>query len=296
VIITKIDLTPTEITKQTVNSVIQKLTLSYKMRELILVKEGNHNKNITAENMFHDKIIPIFLLSNVSGEGLDFLREFIGTLISRIDSNPKIFKSSEDKFEFVIDRFYKVPYCGMTVSGIVTSGKVKVGSEFLLGPSSKGKYSIFIKGVFLPIKVKSIHFKRTVVDEVSRGNSCSICYYFISSSNIENKKGMVLIDKTNTNKITWEFEGEISVVHNPYSLKSNFKGLIFTNFIRKEAKIVSLEKDQLISEGKGNIKFRFISSPEYLHIGSDFIFRQGRIRAFGTIKAFFPIDKLTINN
>jgi GTPase len=105
---------------------------------------------------------------------------------------------------------------------------------------------------------------------------------------------MVLIDKTKINKITWEFQGEINKVHNPYSLKINFKGLIFTNFIRQESKIVSLEGDKLISEGKGNIKFRFISSPEYLLVGSDFIFKQGRIRAFGIIKAIFPIDIITI--
>jgi GTPase len=139
VIVTKIDLTPPEITKQTINSVIQILTISYKKRELILIKEGNQNKNINAENMFHDRIIPIFLVSNVSGEGIDFLREFMGNLISRIDSYLEIFKSVDDKFEFIIDHFYKVPYCGLVVSGIVTSGKVKVGSEFLLGPSSKGK-------------------------------------------------------------------------------------------------------------------------------------------------------------
>ena len=105
---------------------------------------------------------------------------------------------------------------------------------------------------------------------------------------------MVLLDRTSKQNITWEFEGEVYSIQNPHPLKNNFQGVIYTNFVKQVAKIITLQLDQLdllIKEERGIIRFRFISSPEYLHLGSEFIFRQGRTKAIGIIKATFPIEE-----
>ena len=52
-----------------------------------------------------DKVTPIFSISNVTGEGIPKLKEFMSLLYSRIHSSGH-FKKATDPVEFFIDGVY----------------------------------------------------------------------------------------------------------------------------------------------------------------------------------------------
>ena len=139
--------------------------------------------------------------------------------------------------------------------------------------------------------MKSLHFKFTEVEEVSRGNTCSIKYQMIGQNQVlSERKGLVVLDLSAKKTATFEFEGEVILVHNPLTIKPNYQGVIHCGFVRQPAKVVAISPELLSNWNKGVMRFRFSKNVEVVHIGADFIFREGRTKAVGKITAIFPIE------
>jgi len=101
------------------------------------------------------------------------------------------------------------------------------------------------------------------------------------------RKGMVLLDKDGDHKSSWEFEAEVMILHHATTIKENYQSVIHCGVIRQTATVVSMSKDLLRTGDKGLIRFKFIKSPEYLHLGSSILFREGRTRGLGQISNIF---------
>ena len=125
----------------------------------VLVKPDD-DVSIYAESLAMDKVTPIFSISNVTGEGLPKLKEFMSLLYSRIHISGH-FKKASDPVEFLIDGVYSVTGVGIVVAGTLKAGTVLPGANLLLGPDKTGKFNV--------VTVKSIHHKRTPVDQAVSG-------------------------------------------------------------------------------------------------------------------------------
>ena len=79
--------------------------------------------SIYASGLASDKICPIFSISNVNGEGIPKLKEFLSMLNSRI-SISGLFKKPTDPVEFLIDGIYQVTGVGLVVAGTLKAGTV----------------------------------------------------------------------------------------------------------------------------------------------------------------------------
>jgi len=101
----------------------------------------------------------------VTGEGLPKLKEFLALLQSRIRVSGH-FGPVTDPVEFLIDGVYQVSGVGIVVAGTMNSGKVVPNTTLLLGPDKTGKFN--------PVVVRSIHHKRTAVDEAISGQA--VCF------------------------------------------------------------------------------------------------------------------------
>lgn len=53
--------------------------------------------------------------------------------------------------------------------------------------------------------------------------------------------------------------------------------------IRQTATILTMNRDCLRTGDKATVHFRFIKTPEYLHVDQRLVFREGRTKAVGTI-------------
>jgi elongation factor 1-alpha len=74
-----------------------------------------------------------------------------------------LYASADSPVEFLIDGVYNVTGVGIVVAGTVKSGTVRTNQSLLLGPDRSGQ--------FRQINIRSIHVKRTLVDQAISGQS-----------------------------------------------------------------------------------------------------------------------------
>jgi GTPase len=70
----------------------------------VIVREED-DVSVFANSLASDKVTPIFAISNVTGEGIPKLKEFLSLLQSRIQISGH-FKKPTDPVEFLIDGVY----------------------------------------------------------------------------------------------------------------------------------------------------------------------------------------------
>ena len=134
VVVTKIDICPPQILEQTINQITRILKSQGARKIPVFIKNREECIN-TATQFVSQRICPIFQVSNVTGENLDLVREFLNILphYGHYDA--------EAPFEFHINDTFSVPFVGTVVSGIVKSGVVHAGDTILIGPDSLGQFT-----------------------------------------------------------------------------------------------------------------------------------------------------------
>ncbi|XP_062840932.1 GTP-binding protein 1 isoform X1 [Trichomycterus rosablanca] len=266
VVVTKIDMCPANILQETLK-LLQRLLKSPGCRKIPVLVQNKDDVIVTASNFSSERMCPIFQISNVTGENMDLLKMFLNLLSSRTS-----FKDDEPA-EFQIDDTYSVPGVGTVVSGTTLRGLIRLNDTLLLGPDPLG--------AFIPITVKSIHRKRMPVKEVRGGQTASFALKKIKRSSI--RKGMVMVSPRLNPQASWEFEAEILVLHHPTTISPRYQAMVHCGSIRQTATILTMNRDCLRTGDKATVHFRFIKTPEYLHVDQRLVFREGRTKAVGTI-------------
>jgi len=85
------------------------------------------------------QMCPIFSVSNVTGEGIPKLKEFLSLIESRVNTSGHFGKPT-DPVEFFIDGVYMVTGVGTVVAGTLLAGTVKPGTTLQLGPDKTGVF------------------------------------------------------------------------------------------------------------------------------------------------------------
>jgi GTPase len=267
VVVTKIDLAPPNIYEQTVTH-LQKLLRSPGARKLpVIVK--NSEDVLLAQNIVNDRVVPIFPVSNVTGEGLDLLRSFLNLVPSR-----RNWSEVRDKpAEFAIDEIFQVSGVGTVVAGTTTSGSVELGQVLHLGPDGHGK--------FVKAQVKSVHYKRTPVKRVVAGQAGSLALKKIKRNTV--RKGMVLLDSSVHPGASWEFTAEVLVLYHGTTIRQNYQPVVHLGTVRQAARVLAIDVPIIRTGDRAIIRFRWLYAPEYVKAGSRFIFREGRTKGLGKI-------------
>lgn len=104
IVITKIDIAPENIYEETKNTLIKILKSPGCQRMPVVIKPDD-DVSVFASSLASDKVCPIFGISNVTGEGVSKLKEFLSMLTSRILISG-YFKKPSDPVEFLIDGIY----------------------------------------------------------------------------------------------------------------------------------------------------------------------------------------------
>lgn len=181
VCITKIDMTPPHILEATVKQ-LTKILRSPGCRKTPIFIESSEQAVDAALRLGHERICPIFQISNVTGHNLNLLRSFLNILPQ---ANAAKF-SPNAPFKFQLQDVFSVPFVGCVVSGVVLSGTVKVGDNLIIGPDTLGQ--------FTSTSVRSIQRKRVNVEMATAGQSASFALKKIRRNQV--RKGMVMMSKT----------------------------------------------------------------------------------------------------
>lgn len=267
-IVTKIDICPENVLKETLDSINKILKLPG-VRKLPYMIKTDDDVIQCSKNIVNDRIAPVFMTSHVTGENLDLLKKFLNLLPLRRDWESQMKKPAE----FFIDQTFFVTGVGTVVSGVVTQGMIHVGDVLTLGPDGNGQWK--------RIGIKGIHCKRNQVKTAYAGQHASLALKKEKRSNI--RKGMVLLADEHP-KAVWEFTAEVLVLYHSTTISTNYQPVIHCMCVRQCAKIVSMdEKESLRTGDKSKVRFRFMFRPEYIRIGERLIFREGRTKGLGVV-------------
>lgn len=220
-VVTKIDFTPANIIKQTISGMGKAFKSSGVRRIPILVQNVNH-VIVAAENFNSSKVVPIFKVSSVSGEGMDNLKLFLNLV------RPSRKKSSAQNSVFAVDEiFYKVGI-GTVVAGALTGKAIKAGSTMSLGPDENGKFSpVGVRSIerkYLSVSVSHRHFSLSfilIVKSLNDGESAALALRKIKRNEI--RKGMFLVQNIANPMAYRHFRGKITVLHHATTIKKNYQ-------------------------------------------------------------------------
>lgn len=276
IIYTKVDITPKNVYERNINNIQKHIESRLKKKYFIVDKDANIEELIKdGQVVYHDNtFVPIFPISNVTGEGLSSLKYYINN-IPPIKPDMEIINGPTN---LIIDKIYQKHGIGLVVSGVLKSGRIKKGDIKLLGP---------FHNQFHKIVIKSIHNNfREFIDEVYAGQSCCIN---IKSASIkvdikrnQIKRGFRILD-INEEKVFQKFSAKVKIMHHPTTITKKYQPTIHCGPVSQAARIVDMDKEFLRSRDEANVIFEFKYRPEYIERGTRFIFREGLTKGFGII-------------
>ncbi|KAF2767714.1 P-loop containing nucleoside triphosphate hydrolase protein [Teratosphaeria nubilosa] len=276
VCITKIDICPPHILQQTLTQLTKILKSPGARKIPIFIKNREECVN-TATQFVSQRICPIFQVSNVTGESLDLVREFLNIL-------PHHGKYDVDApFEFHVNDTFSVPFVGTVVSGIVKSGVIHAGDEVQIGPDSLGQ--------FTKSTIRSIERKRIPVPACSAGQSASFALRKVRRKDV--RKGMVvLLSKSEANplapvaqpKVYREFVAEVLILSHATTIRTKYQAMLHVGPVSQTCAIIDIDRAYIRTGDRATVAFRFVQRPEFLAVGDRILFREGRTKGLGIVK------------
>lgn len=213
-----------------------------------------------------DVTVPIIKTSAVTLQGYDLLNKLMHAL-------PQRKKELDKPFLMFIDRTYNVTGVGTVVSGTVKQGRLKPGSELLIGPD--------VSGQFKKVKAISIEMHYQPLPEANAGLVVGVAVKGVKHEEIE--RGMVLSDVSTKPKAVKSFEAEILVLNHPTRIAPGYEPVFHDQTVAESVKVEILDKEYLKSGDSGKVRMTFRYRPQFVQEGDKFIFREGKTKGIGTI-------------
>ncbi|GHJ88588.1 hypothetical protein NliqN6_4990 [Naganishia liquefaciens] len=270
--VTKIDMTPAHVLEQTVKQ-LNKVLKSQGVRKVPVWVDSQEQAVECARNMRDAKVCPVFMVSNVTGKNLPYLRTLLNCLKTSQGSERY---TTEGSFEFSISDCFSVPFVGAVASGIINTGKVHIGDPVVLGPDSVGQ--------FTPTTIKSIQRKRVDVESAEAGQSVSFALKRIRRNQL--RKGMVIIAaNAPPPKAVKRFEAQMLILYHNSTIQPKYQAMCHVNSIRQTVRVVSIDHPTgvLRTGDRAKMTFEFIQQPEFLLEGSRLIVRESRSKLLGVV-------------
>jgi len=221
-------------------------------------------------DLVYDKtglVVPILEVSARSLEGFENLYRILALL-------PEREKPLDRPFLLYIDRIYDIEGVGSVVSGTVRQGRLRAGSELLLGP--------YPDGGFKRIKAKSIEVHHARIEEAVAGYVVGVAIRGVAHSEI--RRGMVLCEEELAPRAVWSFEAEVLVLNNPSRFAPGYEPVMQCHTISQSVKIVDLDREYVRPGEQGNAILEFKYSPMLVYPQDRFVLREGRTKGIGVIK------------
>lgn len=286
IIITKIDICKDrqEVLKNTVKDIKCLLKLPGINKIPFDIKSSDDILSVV-KNIHSNSIVPFFYVSNVSGYGLDFIRSFLN-FYQKKTNNISDINNNDNKIEFYVDQKFIVNGVGLVIGGQLVSGNIKVGDKLIIGPFNNH---------FFSFQAKSLHVKKTNVDQANHGSY--VCIAIKKPDNFFIRRGQVVLNFSDIPSQCWEFVCDITVLKShSTTIRIGYQPCLHTLGIRQSAKIISISNKQCSKNNKNNednnilrtgdkatVRFRFSYKPEFLKNNTRVILADNRVKIIGKI-------------
>ncbi len=169
---------------------------------------------------------PIVIVSALTGEGINVLKETIINLAGQIPD-----KSKEGIFRLPVDRVFTIKGLGTVVTGTCISGSLKIGDEVEIYPLS------------IKTKVKNIQAYHEDTEEVIAGQRVALNLQGIEKSEIS--RG-VIIGKPGTLLFTHRIDATLKYLKLPFKpIKNDTMLRLHIATAQEDARLVVLNKDTI---------------------------------------------------
>jgi len=303
IVITKVDM----IAQQSIENVfketmtdIQQLIKCPGIRRQPLKVETDDDILICAKQIHTESIVPIFCVSNTTGQGIDNIYNFLNILPKNtMKTTDSIEKSIHhlNHVEYHIDSVWSVPGVGTVVGGYLVNGCVSVNDKLLIGP---------VNNSYEQITVRSIHCKKVPVQTVNHGSYICLGLKKYDRKNI--RKGNVIISDVSQQIVANKFTAEIKVIRShSTTIDYGYQPVIHAFAVRQTAKIIKIEKkinsrnvsEQIdnnsdISSGdtpilrpgdSATVTFEFCYHSEFIKVNTRILCSEGRTKIIGIVKS-----------
>jgi GTPase len=272
IVLTKIDMAPENIYNETVKR-IDEFIVRYKKRNPLI-----------------DVDVPVFKVSNKTGQGIEELMNYIKSLSKKLEP---IQINPDEKIDYIIENTYQVPGVGIVVGGYLISGSMKEGQTLLLGPNQLGEFE--------RIQIRSIQRQCIPTKELFKDQQSTIAIKFLDQKKKIDKsiirKGSKIMEAPEV--LIEEFDATVKILKHSTSIQEGYEAVVHMGNITQTAKIIKIYEDTVepkfesvegISSNKilrmgstGKIRLRFVKNKECIKLGALFIFREGKCRGVGTV-------------
>lgn len=211
-------------------------------------------------NMITINLIPIIVISNVTGENINLVK----LLLKNININKNNVKINKRETEFMINDVIFLPDVGTVVTGILNQGRIKISNKLLIGPINK---------IFCNTEIISIHKKQIPCKYLYQGEIGSLVIK--SNNKMEINKHMMIFDPdqlshfTNKFKIIIKKENHISKISKDLELKIDLSLMVMCRNIYDSITIlnnIKTENENIIDVMFHNDNIHFLKNGEYIII------------------------------
>mgnify|MGYP000241632655 CR=1 FL=1 len=267
-VITKIDIAPEGKLKEVMKQ-IKSLAELPAINKIVIPIRNINDVVVASKHMPSGRIMPVFQISNKTGENIHLLRTFLNLLPPRLKWDEK----TSRKFMMYVEEKFNVKGVGPVVYGLILQGSVSVGDSVWIGPDENGEFKL--------VRVKSIHTHRVPVDRASAGQLACLALSDIKWEEI--LKGMVVLDRLTTPRSTRKFKAKILVLHHPTLIKRGYQAVVHINAARQTVVFEDMSKEPLRTGDIAEVTLRFLYRPLYVPVNEKIILREGRTRAIGIV-------------
>ncbi|KAG8862481.1 hypothetical protein FRB96_001552 [Tulasnella sp. 330] len=279
VAITKVDMTPPNVLEETKKQVMKILRSPGCRKTPVFVKNLETAIEISQTFTKDRSVCPVFMLSNVTGEGLELFRTLLNLVPSSEGDQEKY--PVDQPLEYAITEVWSVPHVGTVVNGLIASGKIHAGDPILFGPDSTGAFQSSV--------VKSIQRKRAPVNSAEAGQCVSFALKRVRRAAV--RKGMVIVQKTEVPpKAVRRFEGQVLILYHNSTLQRNYQAMLHCGAVRQTVRIISMDNPQgiLRTGDRATVEFEFMTHPEFIKAGMKLLFREGKTKGLGVVTRILP--------
>lgn len=182
IVVTKIDVTPPD----TILMELKNIVTAMGCRKVPLLVTTDDDMLTAGSQQLSEQIVPIFCMSNITGDGLSLVTRFLYVLSPGISNSEKE-RLEQEPCEFHVDEIFKVSEVGPVIGGLLVKGVIIEHMPLKVGPVADGS--------FMSVEIHSIHRNKAPCRAVRAGQSASLA--FVQNENLAMlRSGMVLLPET----------------------------------------------------------------------------------------------------
>lgn len=286
IVLTKLDISPPNITKSTCEDLqkIFKLIPKERKRKLYFInnqeKWEKYKKIMKKDDFSPLQHVPVFAISSVTGQNVNSVIEFVDTTYPYIPIENKMI-TQYSNVQYIIDNTYQIPGVGIVVSGVLMNGTIRKNDILALGP---------FHNYFIMVIVRSIHNNfRESIDELHQGLSgCLNIKPVANKTNLKRhmiRRGIKLLSEP---RLYWKFKAKIKILQHQTTISKGYQPFLHCGNISQTCRIENIDGKECLRLGdEAEVLFTFMHRPEFIKEGEKLVFRDGMTKGVGYVLELF---------